>query len=212
MRRQNRRPFPTELEVRRRLDEVPSLWHGWNCVNARLLPILALTLFCARPADAQTDRFVKFPGGPKINISVPMGYSFEPTNNPDGSVGIKMENPVWGIVIYAIVANDKNPAVTRREWQQSKLIEHMSQHVARASESDYAFKPFTPLKGTGLYCAFSAFGADKGGEPPPGETTHVTGGIKAWPGAVVLFQIFSNGVTSQEYHEAFDLFSWSFTE
>lgn len=162
--------------------------------------------------SAQTDHFVQFPGGPKINFTVPMGYSFEARNNTDGSVGIKMENPVWGIGIFVIIASEPEPAVTTRTWQQSTLISHIAQHMSRARESDYVFKPLTPIKGTGIYCVFSAVEPGEVVEPGPGQSTHVTGGIKAWPGRVILFHIFSNGVKSEEYQEAFDLFSWSFTE
>lgn len=180
-------------------------------MKSLIYPVVWLALL-AVSAPAQTDRFVQFPSGPKINLTVPMGYSFEAHNDPDGNVGIKMENPVWGIVIYAIVAADPDPAVTTWAWQQSKLVGHIAQHLSRAQESDYAFKPLTPIKGTGIYCVFSAPGAEQEGPVGPGLATHVTGGIKAWPGRVILFHIFSIGVKSEEYVEAFDLFSWSFTE
>jgi hypothetical protein len=168
---------------------------------------------CAAVASAQTDKFVQFPGGPKLNFTVPMGYSFEAKNNADGSVGLKMENPVWNIVIHAVIAVENDPEAGTRKWQESMLISHVAAQFSQAQQTDYEFVPLTPIKGSGIYCVFSALGADRaGGETLPGESTHVTSGIKTWPGRAVLFRIFSNGVTSEEYREAFDLFSWSFTD
>jgi hypothetical protein len=177
-----------------------------------LLFLLAVGPLFAGSMVAQTDRFVKFPNGPQLNFTVPMGYSFEARNNSDGSVGIHLDNPVWGIEIFAIVASERDPAVTTREWQESMLINHIAQHLSRARETDYGFKRLTPAKGTGIFCTFTSLGAGQVAAPQPGLSTHVTGGIKTWPGRVVLFHIFSNGVTSAEYQEAFDLFSWSFTD
>jgi hypothetical protein len=115
-----------------------------------------------------------------------------------------MENPVWGITIDALIALEKNPAVTTREWQQSKLISFVADALAISKETGYDFQPLPLTSGTGVYCMFQADGAPK---PKPGESipnSHLTGGLKAWKGCIVIMRIVSADVTSPEYREAFE--------
>lgn len=141
-----------------------------------------------------------------------MGYSFETKNNDDGSIAIRMENPVWNIRIDALVARESDPRVTDREWQQSKLMTFVAEALSIAEESDYRFHPLPALSGTGIYCVFTAHGAP---DPPPGENvpgSRYTGGLKAWPGCVVIFRIISGDASSPEYQEAVQVFTHSFTK
>ena len=138
-----------------------------------------------------------------------MGYSFEVQNNAEGSTLVKMENPVWRINIQALIAADRSPQVTQREWQQSKLISFVSKAMTVANETDYNFQPLSLSQGTGIYCQFSAGGK----EPGSGDAeVYLTGGLKAWPGTVVIFRIVSDDVKSDEFREAFSVFTQSFVE
>lgn len=165
----------------------------------------------ASVATAQSVRTISLRGGAKMQIALPMGYSFETVNNPDGSVGFKMENPVWGIFIAGLVANETSPELMKPEWQQNKLITFIGQALSISQEKDYIFKPLNPDSGNGVFCSFTAEGADDGHVPAPGSATRLTGGLRAWPGRVVIFRIVSNSLKSEEYREAFEIFRTGLT-
>jgi hypothetical protein len=170
---------------------------------------IAMVAALAPLASGQTVRTVNARGGPRLAVLVPMGYSIETKDNPDGSILVKMENPVWGIDMQALIAADRAPQVTQREWQQSKLISYVSKAMTVANETDYNFRPLTLSQGTGIYCQFSAGGKESGSGDAE---VYLTGGLKAWPGTVIIFRIVSNDVQSDEYREAFSVFTQSFVE
>jgi hypothetical protein len=163
-------------------------------------------LALAGQATAQTVRTILLPAGSKMQVVVPMGYSFNAATNPDGSVRFKMENPVWGIVINALVVAESDPSVMRTEWQQNKLITFVGDSLSISKEKDYIFRPLNPDSGSGVFCTLSAEGADESRPAEPGAATRLTGGLRAWPGRVVVFRITSSSLKSEEYLEAFNIF------
>ena len=202
---------PWDAKTVSRLDEAGWLWQIENRVKTSLLLSLALCFMCAATASAQTERTVSV-GGKVFSIVVPMGYSFDSRANPDDSISMLLDNPVWGIQIQVVIAYRNEKAITTRQWQESKLIEHMAEVLSRAREDDYLFQPLSPTKGTGIYCTFSAPALDAGHAPEEIDVPYLTGGVKTWPRCVVLFKIQSRDLKSPEYQEALELFNWSFTE
>jgi hypothetical protein len=47
---------------------------------------------------------------------------------------------------------------------------------------------------------------------PAGEYLHLTAGIKAWPGVVAVFRLFSNDTTSPEYQSLLKMLRESLEE
>lgn len=181
------------------------VWHGRRSVKIRTLLVWGFLAFATVTAMAQTQKLVAIRGGPKVSIVAPMGYSYETKVNIDGSVAVHMENPVWAITIDVLIAQENDPAITTREWQQNKLISFVAGVLADSKQTDYDFQPLPG--GSGVYCVFQAAGAPK---PKPGETipnTHLTGGLKAWKGCVVITRILSADTTSPEYQEALETFA-----
>jgi hypothetical protein len=204
-------PHP-ECRLVSRLDERASLWHQCGGVKTRLIAFVMLWPLLAGSGFAQTEKLVKLPAGPKVNILVPMGYSFESKLNTDGSVQFVMENPVWDIHIQGLVAAERDPNITKRAWQEDKLVTFVATAMQLAKEDDYTFHPLPVESGSGVYCLFTAQDATP---PKPGEKnsgSYFTGGLKAWPGCVVIFRIVSPDKSSPEYQEAMDLFSYYVTK
>ena len=168
---------------------------------------MAVVLGCATSGEAQTERVIKVPDGPRFTFLVPMGYSFEAENKSDGSIRISMENPVWDISMQALLAVERDPNVTKRSWQENRLVSFIAHALQLSQEDDYVFQSLPVSSGSGVYCVFTAQGAQalKPGERASG--SHYTGGLRGWPGCVLVFAIISPDKTSPEYQEAIDVFS-----
>ena len=61
------------------------------------------------------------------------------------------------------------------------------------------FEELEPRTGAGTYCVFTDANLIGKAEVPAGEYLHLTAGLKAWPGVVAVFRLFSNETDSPEY-------------
>jgi hypothetical protein len=123
-----------------------------------------------------------------------------------------MENPVWDISIMGLIALEPDKSINQRAWQENKLVTFIASAMQLSREDDYTFHPLPVDKGSGVFCVFTAQGATP---PRPGEKVSgacYTGGLKAWPGCLVIFRIISPDKSSPEYQEALDFFSYSVTK
>jgi len=175
------------------------------------MALLLLLLATGDFAVAQTEQTVVIPGRHRFSILVPAGYSFRVDRDREDNAAVHMENPVWQISITAFLISDREHPLTTAEWQRNELISRVASALSQAKEADYNLRPLHPDSGTGVFCVFTDGTYKRVEDLPPGEFLHLTGGIKAWRGCFVFFQIMSNDLTSLEYQEAFGLFETSFT-
>jgi hypothetical protein len=171
--------------------------------------VLLLLVLTALAAPAQSEETVTVPGRNRLTIFVPPGYSFAVERDVDKNAAVRMENPVWPITIAAFIIAEADPAIVTNEWQRNHLI---ASALPDAKEKDYHFQPLHPVSGSGVLCVFTDGRYKSVDELPAGEFLHLTGGVKAWRGCYVFFQIMSNDITSPEYLEALELFQTSFTK
>ena len=73
------------------------------------------------------------------------------------------------------------------------------------------FEELDPRVGSGTYCVFTD-ARMVGKKIPRGEYLQTTTGLKAWPGVVAVFTLFSNDTTSPEYREVMTMLRESVTE
>lgn len=179
-------------------------------MRAVALAVIAAAQLSAGFALAQVQRTLALPSGPKFSITVPMGYSYQADFDQDGNSRVIMENPVWEIKMVALVIAERDPKITTADWQKDTLITLMAAALPLAKETDYNFKPLNPRTGTGTYVQFTDAELKKGDKLNPGEFLHLTGGIRAWRGVFVHFQILSNDLQSEEFREVMDLFKTRF--
>lgn len=175
--------------------------------------VCGLVVLCALgggEASARPRTFVAG-DGVRIRIDVPPGYSFR-TENENGQVIVRLENPVWPIFIAAAIAPSSAVRAPTEEAQRNLLVTQAAEILAQSKEQDYRFIPLNPERGSGVYCLFSAPNASRPEELEPDQFLHVTAGIKTIRGAVMYFRIMCNDVTTPEYQEALALFVNYFDE
>jgi len=180
-------------------------------MRPRILPLLiACIILGASAAHAAHERSISLPTGERLRVDVPVGYSFETERNAMGITLVKMENPVWQIVVSAFIFPEEDPANTTTEWQQNRLITFVADALSIAAEKDYNFKPLYPNRGSGTYVVFTDPRVGRGEELPPGEYANLVGGVKAWVGTTIVFQILTNDLESPEFQEIMQVFTNSF--
>lgn len=174
-----------------------------------LILLTALTAG-ATCALAVHERLLSLPHGVRLRIDLPMGYSYETERNEMGISLVKMENPVWQIAVNALIFPEEDPANTTAEWQQNRLITYVADALSIAAEKDYNFRPLYPRRGSGTYVIFTDPRVLSGRPLPPGEYAHLVGGVKAWRGTTIVFQILTNSVKTPEFEEIMRVFTHSF--
>ncbi len=171
---------------------------------------LAFIGLATTAAAAVHERTVSLPNGGRIRVGVPAGYSFDTERNQFGVTLVKMENPVWQIMVSVLIFPEEDPANTTTEWQQNRLITFVADALSIAAEKDYNFKPLYPKKGSGTYIVFTDPRVAKGEPLPPEEFANLVGGVKAWPGTTIVFQILTNSLETPEFEEMMRVFTDSF--
>ena len=61
------------------------------------------------------------------------------------------------------------------------------------------FEELTPRRGAGTFCVFTDAALVGKAELPPNEYRHLTAGVKAWEGVMVVFRLFSNDTKSESH-------------
>jgi hypothetical protein len=79
------------------------------------------------------------------------------------------------------------------------MNEMFDEYVASSTEKAMQFEELDPQTGAGTYCVFTDANLASQEKRPAGEYLHLTTGIKAWPGVVAVFRLFSNDTRSAEY-------------
>lgn len=176
----------------------------------RPLLLVVLLGLLAEFAEARHPRSINVPGRGRLTVEVPAGYSFETERDPRGAVLVRMENPVWRIRTVALVVAEDDLENTTRTWQENRLITFMADTLSQAAERDYNFSPLNPSTGTGVKMIFTDPRVVKGEPLPPEEYANLTGGVRAWRGVTIIFQVLSMDITSEEYREMMRVFTHGF--
>ena len=144
--------------------------------------------------------------GIRMKADVPPGYSFKSETNQHGVTLVVMENPVWRIVITALISSERPPEAPTEEWQRNLVVTYSADFLAQSKEQDYKFRPLNPVAGSGVYCIFTDPNVKPVEQLGPDEYNHVLVGAKVVRGAAMYFRIMCNDVTSPEFQEAVNVF------
>lgn len=178
----------------------------------RFLPVVCAFLGLAvAELDARPRTFVAGQGV-RMKVDVPPGYSFKTETNPEGLTQVVLENPVWRIVVIAIISPEYTAETTTEEWQRNLVVSNSADYLAQSKEQDYRFRALNPAQGSGVYCVFTDPDVKPVDQLKPEEFNHVVVGTKVIRGGVMLFRILCNDMSTPEYQEAFNLFVTGFDE
>jgi hypothetical protein len=96
--------------------------------------------------------------------------------------------------------------------RKEQMFDLFQEYVGSSTEKAMQFEELEPRTGAGTYCVFTDTNLVGKTTLPPGEYLHLTAGLKAWPGAVAVFRLFSNETKSDAYQAAMKLLRESLEE
>lgn len=182
----------------------------------RLSPFLLIATVLAGAvsgfAAAQREEAVGLFEGRKVAVAVPAGFSFESGRDEAGMINLHLADERSQVSLQLVFLPDAGSEAARARGRREKMVELFDRYVAGSVEKAMRFEELEPRRGAGTYCVFTDAALVGRTELPPNEYHHLTAGLKAWPGVVVVFRLFSNETTSAGYQAALKLLRESVEE
>jgi len=148
----------------------------------------------------------------KLSVAVPDGFSYGQGKDDLGLINIQLAAPKEKLTLHLVFIPDPDGQFSNGRTRKEKMVELFQDYVDSSVEKGMQFEELEPRMGVGTYCAFtdaSLVGKEK---RAPGEYLHVTTGVKAWPGVLAIFRLFSHDTRSAEYQAAMKMLRESVQE
>ncbi len=177
----------------------------------RLLLLLGLLLGGSAGAAVNEETIFLFQNR-KLTIAVPSDLGFSSSKNERGIISFRLGHPREKISLEVAFLPDPDgrfaTARNRKEFMNDTFQDYLGDSVEKAMQ----FEELDPTVGSGTYCIFTDAKLVGQTKIPRGEYLHTTTGLKAWPGVVAVFTLFSNDTDSKEYREVMTMLRQSVIE
>lgn len=170
-------------------------------VHVSLLIVLASGAFGAarRAPQEKPEQLIPLAEGRSVVVALPEGFTMSPVLDAGGVPQVHFrdrDGQISGeLTFLPDVEGRFSEAFSRRELMHQMFQEYREGSVEEAMQ----YEELKPKIGQATYCVFTDRKLVGQTELPPNEFLNVTVGVKAWPGAVALFKIYSNGTKSPDY-------------
>lgn len=164
----------------------------------RWMLLMALTAAWPVAAREETITISETRG---ITVRVPDGFSYRSGTNARGELAMTLSDAKEQVTLHVTFTADPEEEFKAPRARRERLHEEFNSYVAGSVEKAMRFEELEPKVGAGTYCVFTdeKLVGKPPAEYPPGEYLNLTAGVKAWPGVVATFTLFSNGTTSEQY-------------
>jgi hypothetical protein len=163
-----------------------------------LAPVLGVAGF-ATAAESREEAFLIFENR-KLSMLVPAGFESVMAKDESGWVAaIRFSEPKDRSSLEIRFVPDPEKRQMQARARRELMNEVFGEYVRASTEKGMQFEELEPRAGVGTYCVFTDSSLVGRTDLPPGEYLHVTAGLKAWPGVVVIFRFFSNDTDSPGY-------------
>lgn len=152
-----------------------------------------------RAPQEKPEQSIPLGEGRSVHVALPEGFTMSPVMDAGGVPQVHFRDrngQISGELTFLPDAEGQfSDAFSRRELMHQMFQEFREGSVEEAMQ----FEELKPKVGQATYCIFTDRKLVGQTELPPNEYLNVTLGVKAWPGAVALFTIYSNGTKSPVY-------------
>ncbi len=135
----------------------------------------------------------------RVSIAVPEGFGSALNQDENGMMILRLADPKEKFSLELRFLPDPDGRFGTARARREQMVEMFSDMVGASTEKGMQFEELEPKTGAGNYCVFTDAKLLGQKKLPPGEYIHVTAGLKAWRGVVVIFRCFSNDTTSAPY-------------
>lgn len=176
------------------------------------LLVAALSLPSLAPAAAVREEAVFLFESRKVVLALPEGFALERGPDAGGLVSIRFADArdrISGEIRFLPDGENRFLAARPRKELMNEMF---NEYVAASTEQGMQFEELEPRTGAGTYCVFTDAKLVGKDALPPGEYLHLTVGLKAWPGVIAVFRIFSQDKASPDYRAVLKLLRESLEE
>lgn len=178
--------------------EVAKFIGGWALFIALSVPRAVGALTGPSP-DVQT---VVLEAGRPVAIVVPVGFKFEQARDADGAPRAVLNAADGTASLDLLFLPDPDGRALRLRGRNELMAGIFHEFVAGSVEKAMEFEELTPKRGSGTFCVFTDALLVGKAELPRGEYHHLTVGVKAWEGVMLVFRLFSQDLKSEAHMAA----------
>ena len=162
--------------------------------------MLVLGVIVAWPVSAREET-IMLSEKRGITVTVPEGFSYKSGTNARGALAMTLTDAKEQMSLHVTFEPDPEEDFKAARARRERMHEEFGSYVAGSVEKAMQFEELEPKVGTGTFCVFTdeKLIGKPPTEYPPGEYLNLTAGVKAWPGIVATFTLFSNDTTSEPY-------------
>ncbi len=148
----------------------------------------------------------------KVVVAVPEGFKLERSPEAAGVITLRLADS--GDQVSAEIRFLPDPELRFMPSRPRKELmnEMFNEYVSASTERAMQFEELEPRVGAGTYCVFTDARLVGKSPLPAGEYLHLTVGLKAWPGVIAIFRVFSQDTKSREYQAMLALLRESLEE
>jgi hypothetical protein len=159
----------------------------------------------AAPAAAQREEILELAPGRRVTLAVPPGFAVERPADPAAPPELRLRDAAGTVSLdLAFLPDPEGRAATPRA-RRERLVELFEEHVAASVEQAMRFEELEPRRGAGTWCLFTDRALVGRAELPPNEYRLLAVGVKAWPGVMVVFRLFSQDAASAAHRAAWGI-------
>ncbi len=177
----------------------------------QLLLILQILLVGAAAAPKREENVFLFENR-KLSVAVPDGFSYGQGKDDLGLINLQLAAPKDRLTLHLVFLPDPDGQFANARTRKEKMVELFQEYVDSSVEKGMQFEELEPRAGVGTYCAFTDASLVGKAKLAPGEFLHVTTGVKAWPGVLAIFRLFSQDIQSADYLAAMKMLRESVQE
>ena len=177
-----------------------------------LLPLWLLLLAGSALAAPRHEETVFLFENRKVSLLVPETFGYASSKDDLGLVNVQLAAPHDKVTLHLVFVPDPERQFASARARKEKMVELFQEYVDNSVEKAMQFEELEPKVGAGTYCVFTDASLAGKAPYPPGDFLHFTTGVKAWPGVVAIFRLFSNDTKSPEYQAAMKMIRESVQE
>lgn len=164
--------------------------------------LAALVLGMASAAAKPQEETIFLFQNRKVVLAVPDGLGFASSKDDNGFINVEIADPKDKVRLSITFVPDPDERFSVARNRKEFIAEQFQEYVGSSVEQAMQFEELEPKTGAGTYCVFTDANLVGQTSFPPGEYLHFTSGMKAWPGVVAVFRMFSNDTRSREHQAA----------
>lgn len=161
---------------------------------------------------AQREEILELAPGRRVTVAVPPGFVVERAGDPAAPPELRVRDAAGTVSLDLAFLPDPEGLAGTPRARRERLVELFQEHVSASVEQAMRFEELEPRRGAGTWCLFTDRALVGRAELPPNEYRLLAVGVKAWPGVMVVFRLFSQDADSPAHRAAWALLRESVEE